>query len=86
MSLPSIAVKYSLYAALIGVVLNVVLSYILSPFATKEEIKPPNGAANLSFKEQIMHMLVHHKQVMITSSLIVALLVGLSTFFALKLI
>ena len=79
------AVKYSLYAALIGVVLNVVLSYILSPFATKEEIKPPNGAANLSFKEQIMHMLVHHKQVMVTSSLIVALLVGLSTFLALKL-
>tara|TARA_B100000902_G_scaffold396083_1_gene456177 strand:+ start:6948 stop:7196 length:249 start_codon:yes stop_codon:yes gene_type:complete len=79
------ALKYSVYAALIGVVLNVVLSYILSPFATKEEIKPPNGAANLSFKEQIMHMLVHHKQVMITSSLIVALLVGLSTFFALKL-
>ena len=79
------AVKYSLYAALIGVILNVALSYLLSPFATKEEIKPPNGTANLSFKEQIMHMLVHHKQVMITSSLIVALLVGLSTFFALKL-
>ena len=79
------AVKYSLYAALIGIILNVGLSYLLSPFATKEEIKPPNGAANLSFKEQIMHMLVHHKQVMITSSLIVALLVGLSTFFALKL-
>ena len=79
------AVKYSLYAALIGVVLNVVLSYVLSPFATKEEMKPPNGAANLSFKQQIMHMLVHHKQVIITSSLIIALLVGLSTFFALKL-
>ena len=79
------AVKYSLYASLIGIILNVGLSYLLSPFATKEEIKPPNGAANLSFKEQIMHMLVHHKQVMITSSLIVALLVGLSTFFALKL-
>ncbi len=78
-------VKYSLCAALIGVVLNVVLSYVLSPFASKEEVKPPNGAANLSFKEQIMHMLVHHKQVMITSSLIVALLVGLSTFTALKL-
>ena len=78
-------VKYSIYSALIGVILNVALSYLLSPFATEEEIKPPNGAANLSFKEQIMHMLVHHKQVMITSSLIVALLVGLSTFFALKL-
>ena len=68
--------------ALIGVILNI---GFLSPFATKDEIKPPNGAANLSFKEQIMHMLVHHKQVMITSSLIVALLVGLSTFFGLKL-
>tara|TARA_Y100000591_G_C21725115_1_gene640955 strand:- start:753 stop:1001 length:249 start_codon:yes stop_codon:yes gene_type:complete len=78
-------IKYSLYAALIGIILNIVLSYVLSPFATKEEIKPPNGAANLSFKEQIMHMLVHHKQVMVTSSLIVALLVGLSTFLALKL-
>ncbi len=78
-------IKYSLYAALIGIILNIVLSYVLSPFATKEEIKPPNGAAHLSFKEQIMHMLVHHKQVMVTSSLIVALLVGLSTFLALKL-
>ena len=76
----------SLYAAVIGIVLNVALSYILSPFATKEEIKPPNGAANLSLKQQIMHMLVHHKQVLLTSSLIVGVLVGLSTFIALQII
>lgn len=71
-----------LKAAVIGVVLNVVLSYALSPFATKEEVKPPNGAGNLSFKSQIIHMLVHHKQVMLSSSLIVALLVGISCWIA----
>jgi len=71
-----------LKAAVIGVVLNVFLSYALSPFATKEEVKPPNGAGNLSFKSQIIHMLVHHKQVMLTSSLIVALLVGISCWIA----
>ena len=77
--------KKDLYlkTALVGVVLNVVLSFAFSPFATKEEIKPPNGdASKLSFKSQIMHMLVHHKQVILTSSLIVALLTGLSCFIA----
>ena len=71
-----------LKAAAIGVVLNIVLSYALSPFATDDEIKPPNGAGNLSFKSQIMHMLYHHKQVMLTSSLIVAVVVGISCWIA----
>jgi len=72
-----------LKAAAIGVVLNILLSFAFSPFATKEEIKPPNGdASKLSFKSQIMHMLVHHKQVILTSSLIVALLVGISCWIA----
>ncbi len=71
-----------LKAAFIGVVLNTVLSFALAPFATDEEVKPPNGAGNLSFKSQIMHMLVHHKQVILTSSLIVALLVGISCWIA----
>lgn len=71
-----------LKSALIGVLLNIIFSYALSPFATKDEIKPPNGAENLSFKSQIMHMLYHHKQVMLTSSLIVAVVVGISCFVA----
>ncbi len=78
--------KGSLYlrAAVVGVILNIVLSLIASPFATENEIMPKNGAGNLSFKSQVMHMLVHHKQVMLTSSLIVALLVGLSVCIAQK--
>lgn len=77
--------KHTLFikTALVGLILNIVLSFSLSPFATKEEIKPPNGEAwNLSFKSQIMHMLVHHKQVIITSSLIVFLLTGISCWIA----
>jgi hypothetical protein len=62
----------------------VLLALILSPFATKDEIKPPNGASKLSFKSQIMHMLVHHGQVLFTSSLIIAVLVGLSVCIAQK--
>ena len=72
-----------LKTAVIGVILNVVLSFSFAPFATQEEIKPPNGdASKLSFKSQIMHMLVHHKQVIFTSSLIVALVTGLACFIA----
>lgn len=71
-----------LKTAAIAVILNVALSLALSPFATKHEIKPPNGAAKLSFKSQIMHMLVHHKQVILTSSLIVALVSGISCSIA----
>ena len=71
-------------ASTVGVVLNVLLALILSPFATKDEIKPPNGASKLSFKSQIMHMLVHHGQVLFSSSLIIAALVGLSVCIAQK--
>ena len=67
---------------LVAIVLNIVLPYILSPFASAAEIKPPNGAASLSFKGQFMHMMVHHKQVALTSSFIVALIVFLSIYIA----
>ena len=72
-------------AAIVGVILNIVLALAASPFATKEEIMPSEGASSLNFKSQIIHMLVHHKQVLLTSSLIVALLVGLSVCIAQKL-
>ena len=55
-----------------------VLPILATPFATKEEIKPTRGAHNLSFKGQIIHMLVHHGQVPLTSSLIVAAIVAIS--------
>ena len=66
----------------IAILLNIVLPMLVSPFATAEQIKPPMGAENLNFLDQIMHMLVHHAQVPITSSLIIALIVGLSIYGA----
>tara|TARA_B100000902_G_scaffold87481_1_gene91545 strand:+ start:75 stop:323 length:249 start_codon:yes stop_codon:yes gene_type:complete len=72
-----------LKACIVGIILNLVLPFILKPFATPQEIKPPNGAASLSYKSQFMHMMVHHNQVPFMSSLIITLIVGLSVFFAL---
>jgi hypothetical protein len=69
-----------LNAVVMAVVLNLLLPAILKPFAAPEEIKPPSGAAALSLKGQFMHMMVHHNQVPLMSSFIVALITGLAVF------
>ena len=74
-----------LNAVFMGVVLNIILPLILTPFATDEEHTPTNGASSLSFKGQFMHMMVHHNQVMFSSSVIIALIVGLSVYLGYKL-
>ena len=74
-----------IHAILIGVLINVILPQAVKPFATASQIKPPNGAAALSFFDQLMHMFVHHAQVPLTSSIIVAVIVGLSVAGAEKL-
>lgn len=79
-------VKLILYSIVIGVIVNLVLPLILKPLATPDQIKPPNGAHNLNFFDQIMHMFVHHAQVPLTSSIIVAIIVGLSCFVSCKLV
>tara|TARA_X000001036_G_C20687562_1_gene808245 strand:+ start:2090 stop:2341 length:252 start_codon:yes stop_codon:yes gene_type:complete len=71
-------------AVIVGVVINLILPAFLHPFATDEQIKPPNGAVSLSFIDQLMHMFVHHAQVPLTSSIIVAIIVGLSVYVSQK--
>lgn len=78
--------KMLMYSVGIAILINISLPQILMPFATEDEVKPPNGAANLPFKEQLMHMFVHHAQVPLTSSIIVAVIVILSVIGAQKLI
>ena len=72
--------KVLLYSVVVGVIVNLVLPFVLKPFATAEQIKPPNGAENLSFFDQLMHMFVHHAQVPLTSSIIVAVIVLVSVY------
>lgn len=69
-------------AIFVGIVINLLLPVIVTPFATKQEINPPNGAHHLNFKQQIMHMLVHHGQVPVSSSVIIAIIIGLSVCIA----
>lgn len=70
--------KMTLCAVGAGVLLNVVLPQLVKPMASEEEINPPDGAANLPLKSQLVHMLVHHAQVPVSSSLIIAVIVALS--------
>ena len=63
---------------IMGVILNLGLPLILKPFVSEDEISPPNGASNLSFKSQFMHMMVHHNQIPLMSSIIIVIIVGLS--------
>jgi hypothetical protein len=72
-------------AVFMAIVLNLVLPLLLDPLATSEERKPSNGAQSLSLKGQFMHMMVHHKQVPLMSSLIVALITGLAVYLGYKL-
>lgn len=74
-----------LNAMICGLALNLLLPLLLKPLATPDEVKPPEGAASLSYKGQFMHMMVHHNQVPLMSSLIVMLIVGLSVFLGYKL-
>lgn len=78
-------INISITAAIIGSLLNIALASMSLPLATDDEISPPNGAANLPIKSQLIHMLVHHNQVLLTSSAIVFALVFLSTNLALSL-
>lgn len=70
---------------IIAVIINIVLPMILSKVATDDEIKPPNGASSLSLKSQIMHMFVHHNQVKLSSSIIIAVIVSISVYLSTKL-
>ena len=72
-------------AAIVGVALNIMLPMALTPLATGDEIRPPHGAASLSPKGQFMHMIVHHGQIPLMSSLIILIIVALSVFVGNKL-
>jgi len=64
----------------ISILINILLPFLIKPFASDIQITPPTGAVNLEFIDQVMHMFVHHAQVPIASSLIVAIIVAASNY------
>tara|TARA_B100001057_G_C22656791_1_gene874310 strand:- start:725 stop:982 length:258 start_codon:yes stop_codon:yes gene_type:complete len=72
-----------LKSVVVSVVLNLVLSLSLKQVATPDQVAcPPNGSYKLNFFDKLMHMFVHHAQVPVASSLIVAVVVALSVLIA----
>lgn len=67
-----------LCVVVLAVIINLVVPMVVKPLATAEEVKPTNGAGSLSMKGQLMHMLVHHGQVPVSSSILVAVIVAVS--------
>lgn len=60
---------------IIAVVINLVLPQIVKQVATDTQKDPPAGAASLNYFDQLVHMFVHHAEVPITSSIIIAVIV-----------
>lgn len=83
MKLPK-EIVLALSVAIFAVVLNLVLPQIFKPMATQEEVAPVGGAASLDVKGQFMHMMVHHAQTPVTSSLIVAVITFVATLLSMK--
>jgi hypothetical protein len=77
-------IKCAVYSALVAVLLNLLLPHLAKGYATKEEVKPKNGADKLSFKGQLMHMLVHHAQVPLSSSALIFVISVLSILISYK--
>jgi|TARA_R110000823_G_scaffold109823_1_gene229536 hypothetical protein len=67
----------------IGVAINLILPKIVRPFASPEEVKPAN-VKDLNMKQKLVHLMVHHEQLPISSSLVVGAIVGLSVYLGKK--
>tara|TARA_B110000208_G_C11519056_1_gene339946 strand:+ start:185 stop:445 length:261 start_codon:yes stop_codon:yes gene_type:complete len=76
----NIELKLIIGCVVVGVAFNLVLPIVVQRVATKEQISPPNGANNLPFVDQVIHMFVHHAQVPVSSSVIIAIIVAVSVY------
>ena len=70
--------KCILKSVIIAVILNLTIPQFLKLFATEYEKKPIYGVSNFTYREQFMHMMYHYSQFPIISSIMIALIVGVS--------
>ena len=72
-----------LTASLIAVLINVIYSFSVLPFATSEQIVPTYGVENLSYFSQMVHILVLNNRAMLASSILIFNLIFISVNLAL---
>jgi hypothetical protein len=68
---PLIEWKCAVYSSLLAIFINLVISYIILYFATKEEVNPGNKPHKLSFKSQLIHSLVSFIKIPSANSIII---------------
>ena len=63
---------------IVAVALNLVLPMIAKHFASAHTVTAPDGIKKLSLWDQMVNMLVHHSEVPVSSSIIIAVVVAAS--------
>ena len=66
---------FIVYLLIATIILNLSIPKVASYFAKPDEINPPNGVTNLSYKGQVMNMLTHHAYTPVSSSLVTFVMV-----------
>ena len=76
--------KKCLIASAIAVLINVIASFTVLPFATAEQIYPSYGPDKLSYFSQMVHLLLLDNQVIIANSILIFMMVFSSVLVALS--
>lgn len=74
-----------LIASMIAVLLNILFSFSVLPFATSEQIVPTYGVENLSYFSQMVHLLTINNRAIFTSCILTFKIVFISVNMALTL-
>tara|TARA_Y100000004_G_C8841856_1_gene380858 strand:+ start:67 stop:327 length:261 start_codon:yes stop_codon:yes gene_type:complete len=72
-----------LIASIIAVLINIIYSFSVLPFATSEQIVPTYGVENLSYFSQMVHLLILDNRALFASSILTFNLVFISVNMAL---
>lgn len=73
-----------LIASIIAVLLNIIYSFSVIPFATSEQIVPTYGVENLSYFSQMVHLLTIKNRAIFASSILIFNVVFVSVNMALS--
>ena len=76
--------KKCFIASAIAILINVIASFTVLPFATSEQIYPSYGVDKLSYFSQMVHLLLLDNQVIVANSILIFMIVFSSVLVALS--
>mgnify|MGYP001189203681 CR=1 FL=1 len=83
LNISSVVIKKSFIAAIAAVLINIIASFAVLPFATSDQIYPPSGVESLGYFSQIIHLLLLDNRVIISNSILVFIIVFISVILSL---